>query len=188
MHQLFKLDLQPILRGEQMTMRPLEPQDFENLFAVASDPLIWSQHPDPGRSTREGFSSFFEDALGSKSCLVVVDSMHRTLIGCSRYSQYFPGQRITIGYTFLARSYWGGVANAGMKRLMLRHAFTDVQVVHFTIAERNLRSRRAVEKLGAELMETEAAPRWGQLHVTYRLTVEMWARDAAPGYGPEAAS
>lgn len=185
MHQLFKLDLQPILTGEHMIMRPLESQDFENLFAVASDPLIWSQHPDPGRGTREGFPPFFEDALVSKSCLVAVDAARRTVIGCSRYSNYVPGQRITIGYTFLARGYWGGVVNAEMKRLMLRHAFTDVQTVQFTVAERNLRSRRAVEKLGAELTEAEDAPRWGQVHVIYRLTVEMWARGAAPGYGPD---
>ena len=72
-----------------------------------------------------------------------------------------------------------------MKRMMLRHAFTDVLEVLFTVAERNLRSRRAVEKLGAELTGAEDAPRWGQVHVIYRLTFEKWARDAAPGYGPE---
>jgi hypothetical protein len=67
MHHFFKLDLQPTLRGKRITMRPLEPQDFENLFAVASDPLIWSQQPDPCRGTLEGFPPFFEGALGSKS-------------------------------------------------------------------------------------------------------------------------
>jgi N-acetyltransferase len=77
------------------------------------------------------------------------------------------------------------VVNAEMKRLMLRHAFTDVREVLFTIAERNLRSRKAIEKLGAYLAGEEESPRWGQIHVVYRLTPELWAQNARPGYGPE---
>jgi len=185
MQRIYELDLQPTLIGESIGLRPLEPQDFDSVFAVASDPLIWSHHPDPARGTREGFPSFFENALRSKSCLVVIDAERQSIIGWSRYSSYVPSQRITIGYTFLARSYWGGVVNAEMKRLMLRHAFTDVQAVHFAVAEQNLRSRRAVEKLGAKLTGAEDAPRWGQLHVIYRLTRELWSRSAVPGYGPD---
>jgi RimJ/RimL family protein N-acetyltransferase len=179
------LDLQPTLAGTHIQLRPLAAQDFDELSTAASDPLIWAQHPDPGRGTREGFPRFFDDSLKSKSCLVAIDAARRSVIGWSRYSNYAPGKRITIGYTFLARSHWGGPANAEIKRLMLRHAFTDVQEVLFTIAEHNLRSRRAVEKLGAELSGAEDAPRWGQVHVIYRLTPQLWARGAVPGYGPE---
>jgi N-acetyltransferase len=177
------LDLQPTLTGTQITMRPLLAQDFHELFAAASDPLIWAQHPDPGRGTREGFRAFFDDALRSKACLVAIDAARP--VGWSRYSNYAPGEKIMIGYTFLARSHWGGASNAEMKRLMLRHAFTDVLEVLFSVAERNLRSRRAVEKLGAELVGAGDPARWGQIHVIYRLTPQHWARDAAPGYGPE---
>src|ERR1700675_799792 len=145
------LNLQPTLTGTHISLRPLAAQDFHELFAAASDPLVWAQHPDPGRSTREGFPPFFDGALKSKGCLVAIDAARRSVIGWSRYSNYAPGERIAIGYTFLARSHWGGAANAEMKQLMLRHAFTDVQEVLFSVAERNLRSRRAVEKLGAEL-------------------------------------
>jgi N-acetyltransferase len=178
------LDLQPTLMGTHIMLRPLTAQDFHELFAAASDPLLWAQHPDPGRGTPEGFPPFFDGALKSKGCLVAIDVARRTLIGWSRYSNYAPYERITIGFTFLARSYWGGAANAEMKRLMLQHAFTDVQEVLFTIAEGNLRSRRAVEKLGAELAGTEEATRWGQRHVIYRLTPQLWTQAAAPGYGP----
>lgn len=179
------LDLQPTLRGDHITLRPLAAPDFDELFAAASDPLIWAQHPDPGRGTREGFPKFFAGALESESCLVAIDTARQSVIGWSRYSNYVPGNSITIGYTFLARSHWGGTTNAEMKRLMLGHAFTDVQEVLFTVAERNLRSRRAVEKLGAELAGAEGAPRWGQIHVIYRLTPRQWAQNAARGYGPE---
>jgi N-acetyltransferase len=179
------LDLQPTLMGTHITLRPLAAQDFNELFVAALDPLVWAQHPDPGRGTREGFPPFFDGALKSKGCLVAIDAARWSIIGWSRYSNYAPGERITIGYTFLARSHWGGASNAEMKRLMLRHAFTDVQEVLFTVAERNVRSRRAVEKLGAELAGAEDAPRWGQKHVIYRLTPQMWTRGAVPGYGPE---
>ncbi len=177
------LDLQPTLAGAHITLRPLAAQDFDAVFAAVSDPLIWAQHPDPGRGTREGFPPFFDDALKSKGCLVATEAAR--LVGWSRYTNYAPGERVEIGYTFLARSHWGGAANAEMKRLMLRHAFTDVKEVLFSVAERNLRSRRAVEKLGAELAGARDTPRWGQIHVIYRLTPELWACGAVPGYGPE---
>jgi len=179
------LDLQPTLTGRHLMLRPLAAQDFDALFAVAADPLLWEQHPDPGRGTRAGFAPFFEGALRSRGCLVALDAARRSIIGWSRYSDHAPGERIAIGYTFLARSHWGGTTNAQMKRLMLHHAFTDVHEVRFMVAERNLRSRRAVEKLGAEVAGAEPTPRWGQIHVIYRLTPGLWARGAVPGYGPQ---
>lgn len=178
------LDLQPTLTGPHLLLRPLAPEDFDELLAAASDPLLWALHPDPARGTREGFARYFDGALKSKASLVAIDAAPQSVIGCSRYSNYAPGESIAIGYTFLARSHWGGAANAEMKRLMLRHAFTDVQDVQFMVGERNLRSRRAVEKLGAELTGAESEPRWGQLHVIYRLTPQLWERRSAPGYGP----
>lgn len=178
------LDLQPILTGPHITLRPVAARDFQELCDIASDPLIWAQHPDPARGTREGFQQFFKGALKSQGCLVAIDTARESVIGCSRYTNYAPGETVAIGYTFLARSHWGGTANAQMKRLMLRHAFTDVPEVLFTVAERNLRSRRAVGKLGAELIGAEDAPRWGQIHVIYRLTAQLWERRAVPGYGP----
>jgi RimJ/RimL family protein N-acetyltransferase len=180
------LDLQPTLTGPYITLRPLAPQDFNELFGVAADPLIWAQHPDPARATREGFQPFFEGALQSQGCLVAIDTRQQSVIGCSRYTHYAPGKSVSIGYTFLARSHWGGAANAQMKSLMLRHAFTDVPEVMFMVAESNRRSRRAVEKLGAELVGVEDAPRWGQIHVIYRVTPQLWAHNAIPGYRPGA--
>lgn len=181
------LDLQPTIVGEAITLRPLAERDFTDLFTAAADPLIWAQHPDRARGTQEGFKRFFDGALQSRSCLVAIDVPRQLLIGCSRYSNYTPGERIMIGYTFLARSHWGGAANAEVKRLMLRHAFTDVQEVIFSVAQHNLRSRRAVEKLGAELIGAENESRWGQIHVIYRLTALLWAQGAVPGYGPQSA-
>ena len=179
------LDLQPTLVGTAITLRPLAAGDFDELFAAASDPLVWAQHPDPSRATRDGFPPYFADSLQSKGCLVAIDVERRSIIGWSRYTRYEPGASVSIGYTFLARSHWGGATNSEMKRLMLRHAFTDVREVVFMVAERNERSRRAVAKLGAELVGAEDTPRWGQIHLIYRLTPRLWEQGAAPGYGPE---
>lgn len=168
------LNLQPTLKGAQIGLRPMETRDRVALFAIASDPLLWAQHPDPSRSTPAGFDRFFDEAINSKGCLVIVDSDLNSVIGCTRYHSYEPGLRVTIGYTFLSRIYWGGVVNGEAKRLMLLHAFSDVMEVVFLVAESNLRSRRAVEKLGARLCGAEETRRFGQVHFIYRLTRQEW--------------
>ncbi|HEX4376145.1 MAG TPA: GNAT family N-acetyltransferase [Steroidobacteraceae bacterium] len=176
------LDLQPTLQGEQLLLRPLTKEDFGALWKVASDPLIWAQHPVASRSTPEGFKAFFDAALQSLGCVVAIERADGSVIGCSRYHSYAIAQSVTIGYTFLARRCWGTGRNAEMKRLMLDHAFTDVFEVFFLIAEHNLRSRRAVEKLGAEIVGAEDRPSEGQLHIKYRLTPALWTSNATGIY------
>jgi len=142
-------DLQPILRGELLELRPLRPEDFHNLRAVASDPLIWEQHPANDRYKKEVFEIFFREALESGGALLARDSKNGEVIGSSRFYGYDQeNSEIEIGWTFLARSHWGGIYNRGMKLLMLRHAFRFVNRVIFLIGPQNLRSKRAVEKIG----------------------------------------
>jgi N-acetyltransferase len=176
------LNLQPSLQGERVRLRPLQPQDYAPLYRVAADPLLWEQHPDPSRSSEVGYRGIFDKALQSGGALIAVDALTQAVIGCTRYHSYVPKQTIAIGYTFLSRAYWGGATNGEIKRLMLAHAFTDVAEVQFLVAEHNMRSRRAVEKLGAELVGAEPAPRYGQLHLVYRLTPALWSRADAPDY------
>lgn len=142
-------DLQPTLTGTLLELRPLRPEDFPALFAVASDPLIWEQHPEPDRYTRPVFEKFFQGALDSAGAFVVIDRSDGRVIGSSRYYGYDPAaSEVEIGWTFLARSHWGGRYNREMKRLMLDHAFRFVDRVVFRIGLRNLRSRRAIERIG----------------------------------------
>jgi RimJ/RimL family protein N-acetyltransferase len=63
------LDRQPVLEGERLRLRPLVPADWEALFAVASDPLIWEQHPAHDRWQEPVFRAFFDDALANKGAL-----------------------------------------------------------------------------------------------------------------------
>jgi RimJ/RimL family protein N-acetyltransferase len=142
-------DLQPTLEGELLRLRPLRSEDFPDLYAVACDPLIWEQHPAKDRYQEEVFKGFFRDAMESGGALIAVDSKDGRVIGSSRFYGYDPEKsEIEIGWTFLARSHWGGVYNGEMKQLMLRHAFQFVNHVVFLIGPQNVRSQRAVEKIG----------------------------------------
>jgi RimJ/RimL family protein N-acetyltransferase len=149
-----KFDLQPHLIGELVEVRPLRPADWDALFAVASDPLIWEQHPASDRYKEEVFREFFRDALQSGGAFVAIDRDTQAVIGSSRYSGFDPVKReIEIGWTFLARSHWGGKYNAEMKQLMLDHAFKFVDSVIFMIGSTNNRSRKAIERIGGVLTE-----------------------------------
>ncbi len=147
-------ELQPHLVGDLIEVGPLRPDDWDSLFAVASDPLIWEQHPASDRYQEEVFREFFREALASGGALVVIDRTTRKMIGSSRYFGFEPRKsEIEIGWTFLARSHWGGEYNGELKRLMLNHAFRFVETVIFKIGPANLRSRRAIEKIGGVLTE-----------------------------------
>ena len=142
-------DLQPILQGELLGLRPLRQKDFHDLYAVASDPLIWEQHPVKERYREEVFRSFFREALESGGALIAVDSRNDQIIGSSRYHGYDEEKsEIEIGWTFLARPYWGGIYNREMKLLLLRHAFKFVNNVIFLVGPQNFRSQKAMEKIG----------------------------------------
>jgi RimJ/RimL family protein N-acetyltransferase len=169
-------DLQPSLQGMLVELQPLRPEDFDDLYAVASDPLIWEQHPARDRYQEEVFRAFFRDALGSGGALLALDRRDGRVIGSSRFHGHDPEKReVEIGWTFLARSHWGGAFNRDMKRLMLRHAFRFVETVLFRVGPQNLRSQRAVEKLGAVRVGT-GPDGTGRESVLYRLTAATFAQ------------
>jgi N-acetyltransferase len=143
-------DLQPHLKGELIEVRPLARGDWDELFAVASDPLIWEQHPERDRYKEDVFRIFFKDALESGGAFVIIDRKTQQIIGSTRFYGYDAEKsEIEIGWTFLARKYWGGPFNAEMKRLLLNHAFKFVESVVFFVGEENVRSQKAMEKIGA---------------------------------------
>ena len=167
------LDLQPTLIGPRLLLRPLTPADREALYAVARDPLLWAQHPAHDRHERPVFDRHFDEALASAGALIALDRDAGDVVGSSRYCFEFalPGE-VEIGWTFLARYLWGGGANREMKRLMLRHAFTGVETVMFRVGEHNIRSRRAMEKIGGRLTDRKQSATVGGrevVHVVYTI-------------------
>lgn len=168
------------LHGPTIVARPLQPDDHEPLYVAASDPAIWALHPERTRWQRPVFDrGFWAGALAGGTAYVVVAKATGTIIGSSRYYDFDSvARRVCIGYTFLVRAHWGTASNAELKHLMLDHAFRHVDTVEFHVGVENIRSRRAVEKLGARLdrevdfdIHGVASP-----HVIYRMDASMMLR------------
>lgn len=165
--------LQPLLQGELIKLLPLKTDDFTALYAVASDPLIWEQHPARDRYQEPVFREFFDGGMASGGAFLIRDIATDQVLGSSRYCNYVPERsEIEIGYTFLSRAVWGGHYNAELKFLMLKHAFSFVDSVLFVVGEHNIRSQQAVSKLGASADEAHLQPH--QDRIIFRLRKEQF--------------
>jgi N-acetyltransferase len=172
--------MQPILADDLVVLRPVVADDWDALFAVASDSEIWAIHPAHDRWQERVFRAYFDEALASHGGLTVRDAKTGIVIGGSRFDRdHAKDGEVEIGWTFLARSHWGGDYNRSMKRLMLGHAFAQgYKAVIFLVGETNARSRRALEKIGAVLTERGyTLVRGGKPveHVIYAVTVDSFA-------------
>lgn len=168
-------DIQPVLVGDKVTLRPLEAQDFDALYAVASDPAIWAMHPFPDRHQRDVFEDFFKGAMASSGAFAVVDKQSGKVIGSTRLANYADEtSEIEIGWTFYATAYWRDGTNREVKALLLSHIFPHVDIVVFRVGAHNLRSRTAVERLGARLASEYPYEYGGRSYdyVRYELTEE----------------
>jgi len=142
-------ELQPTLRGDFVELRPLRPDDWDTVYAAASDPLIWEQHPESDRYKPDVFRRYFDGGIDCGGAFAVIDRKTGAVIGSTRYSGYDEaGSVIEIGWTFLTRDYWGGAYNREMKRLLVDHALQFVTRVIFSVGKTNIRSQRAMEKIG----------------------------------------
>lgn len=160
------MDLQVILTNERIVLQPLKEGDFEDLYAVAADPLIWEQHPNSDRYQREVFRKYFDSGIASKGAFLILNKQNKSIIGCSRYYEYDENDSsVAIGFTFISRAYWGNGTNDAIKKLMIDYAFQFVDKIYFHVGLTNFRSRKAVEKLGAIIIESEDNSR-----VTYQLS------------------
>jgi RimJ/RimL family protein N-acetyltransferase len=137
------------LQDELVKLVPLTENDFDSLYAVASDPLIWEQHPSSDRYQKPVFQEFFKGALDSKAAFLIIDKSTDKVIGSTRYYDYKENESIAIGFTFLARQYWGGRYNKSVKELMINYAFQYVDKIIFHIGASNLRSQMATMRFGA---------------------------------------
>lgn len=166
-----KFESQPTLSGELIRLRPLAATDYEALYLAASDPLIWEQHP-ANRHEVTVFRPFFQETLDSGGALVALDVADDSVIGTSRFHAYNAEKsEVEIGWTFLARKYWGGTYNCELKQLMVQHALQFVDSVVFLVAPDNVRSQRAMEKIGG-VREGMRADAYGNESYLYRIRRE----------------
>lgn len=151
--------LQPVLENENVRLQPLQESDFERLYEVASDPKIWEQHPNKNRYEREVFRNFFEGAMASGGAFLIIDKASGEVAGSTRFYSWDDDEgSIFIGYTFYGTKFWGSKLNPQVKKMMLEYIFQFVDLVKFHVGAENWRSRKAMERLGAENKgETEVA-------------------------------
>ncbi|MEL6822472.1 MAG: GNAT family N-acetyltransferase [Calditrichota bacterium] len=160
-------------------LRPLAEVDQAALYAVAKDPLIWEQHPCPDRWRKKEFDAFFQTSLDSEGALVVIENSTANIIGSSRFKPVdgHPNA-VEIGWSFLARKFWGGTYNRAVKQLMINHAMRTLEHVIFYIGTDNIRSQKAVEKIGAVQITDDQDPlkKKSDVDLTYvinRYTTEL---------------
>lgn len=148
------MNVQATLENENVKLVPLNPNDLEELFSVASDPKIWEQHPNKDRYQREVFEKFFQGAIESKGAFKIIDKSSNEVAGSTRFYDYNPKENsIFIGYTFYATKFWGSKLNPQVKKLMLDYIFQFVDKVNFHVGKDNIRSQKAMEKLGAKKVD-----------------------------------
>src|SRR4051794_3673872 len=98
------MDRQPTLERELLRLRPLRVDDWDALFAIASDPLIWAVHPANDRWQEPVFREFFAEALAGGGALAVIDRASGAIVGSSRWERHdAEASEVEIGWTFLAR-------------------------------------------------------------------------------------
>jgi RimJ/RimL family protein N-acetyltransferase len=158
------MNLQPTdLKNELVWLEPLMQAHFEELYLVASDPLIWEQHPNPDRYKLDAFTNYFKGAMESGSAFIIRDASSSIALGSSRYCAYNEAEKeIQIGYTFFARSCWGKSINKEVKTLMLNHAFNYVDKVAFYVGVNNIRSQKAMERIGGIKIREEVVAYFGE--------------------------
>lgn len=180
------MDRQPVLRGDRLTLRPLRPDDWDALYAVAADRELWARHPAHDRWQEPVFRQFFAEGLARGGALAIIDLATGEIIGSSQFAEPdpdYPGE-LEIGWSFLARSHWGGGWNAEFKRLMLAHALAHFDRVIFQVGEDNVISRRAMANIGGVLTDrTREFERAGVMvrHVIYEITRDSFASGPLAG-------
>ncbi|WP_436489541.1 GNAT family N-acetyltransferase [Chitinophaga sp. ARDCPP14] len=171
-------NIQPTLENEKVMILPLQQEDFDALYAVASDPEIWEQHPNKDRWRKEVFEVFFEGAMQSKGAFKIVDKATGNIIGSTRFYEHNEQENsIFIGYTFYAKSYWGTGVNHLVKATMLEYIFQFVSSVYFHIGVNNLRSQISIGRIGAKKIAEQEVIYFGEaprLNFVYEISREAW--------------
>ncbi|MDF7813966.1 GNAT family N-acetyltransferase [Hymenobacter sp. YC55] len=171
--------LQPVLHSPAVSLVPLQPADFDALYAVAADPQVWEQHPNKDRWQRAVFTTFFEGAIQSGGAFKVVDNTTGAILGSTRLYDYTPEENsILIGYTFYGRQSWGRGINLAVKALLLDYLFQFVDTVRFHIGTGNVRSQIAIQRLGATKVAEQEVAYYGEpsnLNFVFEINQQSWA-------------
>jgi N-acetyltransferase len=143
------------ITGRSVDLVSLEPHHFPVLETVAQDKRIWQFYAYDGsnpavlRSTLE--AGLADRDKGLQFPFVILNKKTNAIIGSTRFMDIQPKhKKLEIGTTWLHPDYWGTVINFECKLLLLTYAFETLGVlrVQFKTDENNIRSRKAIEKVG----------------------------------------
>lgn len=159
----FDSDFDWCLKNEFVTLVPLQKQHFDRLFAVASDPLIWEQHPNPNRFRLNDFTNFFKGAIDSDHAFLIIENASNEIMGCTRFYDFDATNKLVfIGYTFIGRNFWGKGFNQQIKKVMIEYAFEKADRILFHIGVLNIRSQTSILRIGANKIGEEVVEYFGE--------------------------
>lgn len=170
--------IQPTLLNDISIIQPLQDQDFDRLYATASDPAIWEQHPNKNRYKKDVFEIYFKGAMESGGAFIILDKKNGDVAGCTRFYDFDEIKKsILIGYTFYGVKYWGTKMNTMVKKSMLDYIFQFVDSVDLHVGAMNIRSQIAVGRLGAIKKGEKNVAYYGEhevINFIYQITKEDW--------------
>ncbi len=152
------MDVQPVtLTGRVVRLEPLSEAHVADLARVGLDEKIWHYMRYSTVETIEQMSQWVQELLrlqaaGTDLPFAVIHLASGRAVGCTRYLEIDPEYRsVEIGGTWYGLDYQGTMVNTECKYLLLKHAFEVLGCVRvwFKTDRRNLRSQRAIERLGA---------------------------------------
>ena len=147
------MDIKNKLENKNFLLKQLNNSDFNLLYNIGKNKKIWEQHPENDRWKIKKFNIYFNNGIESDFGIYgIFEKLNNNIIGSSRFYSYSKTENsVKIGFTFLMPEYWGTDTNLQIKTLMLGYAFNYVDNIYFDIGKNNIRSRKAIEKMGATL-------------------------------------
>ena len=177
-----------ILENHRVKLAPLEASHLETLWPIAQQ-MDLHRYGANDISTIEKLKNYIQIALEEASVkkslpFIIYDKVANTVVGCTRFGQIDNNNKVLhIGWTWISPATRGTGFNHQMKFLMLKHAFETIKFekVEFRIDERNIASRKAVEKLGAKLegilrKNTIVKDGFKRSSCCYGILIEEWPR------------
>ncbi len=146
-----------VLYGDAVKLEPLDPAHADDLLAAGADPEIWRYMPIPQPNSVAEVRKWIDEAwklaaTGDQLPFAILDPETGRAVGSTRYLEIHRNWRtLEIGWTWLAASVQRSAVNTETKLMLLKHAFEDQGAlrVQFKTDGRNLRSQKALERLGA---------------------------------------
>jgi aminoglycoside 6-adenylyltransferase len=145
-----------ILKGNTIALIPVEEKYLEELLSFSANPVIWKHLPREIYSREDMLQWYYQakedEAAGKAIPFLIQDIQTLEIMGSTRILDLDDANRkAEIGWTWINPKYFGTKVNAEAKLLLLDYAFTKLRLnrIQFRADERNIRSQRAILKIGA---------------------------------------